>query len=370
MVGLVWSLIGVNPSDPPALVSSPVVRYSRPSSSNSMSPPTWQQMPRSTSTRRICCSDSRVPNPNRGPEGTGRHIVARQAANYGWPFCMSSRLPYRDWDFATQTPGEFFDCANGPVNDSYRNTGLTQTPPVTDPDIWYTYNAVTPCPEAYVTSPAQPCPFLFPELVTGGVGPHSTALYEFSAALPSEVKFPEYYDGTVVWGAFTRDYIREFRWDSQGEILKINPMLNSEAAFGRWDNPMDSEFGPDGCLYMLDYGDGFFRANPDAQLSKVCYIRGTRSPVAVMSATPSSGSAPLTVQFSSEGSHDPDPGDSITLAWDFQNDGIVDSVDPNPTFTYTANGTYVATLTVTDSTRATTSCPGSSWSRRRPRIST
>ena len=134
---------------------------------------------------------------------------------------------------------------------------------------------------------------------------------------------------------------------------KINPLLNQDSLFGRWDNPMDSEFGPDGCLYMLDYGDGFFRANPDAQLSKVCYVRGTRSPVAVMSATPSSGPAPLTVQFSSLGSHDPDPGDTITFAWDFQNDGVVDSIEANPVFTYTANGTYVATLTVTDSTGKT-----------------
>jgi hypothetical protein len=116
---------------------------------------------------------------------------------------------------------------------------------------------------------------------------------------------------------------------------------------------MDSEFGSEGCLYMLDYGDGFFRANPDAQLSKVCYVRGTRAPIAVMSATPSSGAAPLTVNFSSEGSYDPDPGDSITFAWDFQNDGVVDSVDPNPTFTYTTPGTYVATLMVTDSTGKT-----------------
>ena len=73
---------------------------------------------------------------------------------------------------------------------------------------------------------------------------------------------------------------------------------------------MDSEFGPDGSLYLLEYGDGFFRANPDAQLSVIRYVKGTRSPVAVMTATPTSGPAPLTVQFSSAGSHDPDPGES------------------------------------------------------------
>ena len=129
--------------------------------------------------------DSRVPNPLRGPEGTGRIIVADEAANYGWPFCMHPGCPTIDWDFATATSGEFFDCAGGPVNDSYRNTGLTELPPVTDPLIWYTYNPVTPCPEAYVTDPPWACPFLFPELATGGVGPHSTALYDYNAASTS-----------------------------------------------------------------------------------------------------------------------------------------------------------------------------------------
>ena len=47
-------------------------------------------------------------------------------------------------------------------------------------------------------------------------------------------------------------------------------------------------------------------------------------------------------------SRDPDEGDSIRFAWDFDNDGTVDSIDPAPTHTYTANGVYTARLTVTD----------------------
>ena len=35
-------------------------------------------------------------------------------------------------------------------------------------------------------------------------------------------------------------------------------------------------------------------------------------------------------------------------AWDFQNDGIVDSTAPNPSFTYTTPNTYTAKLTVTN----------------------
>ncbi len=113
---------------------------------------------------------------------------------------------------------------------------------------------------------------------------------------------------------------------------------------------MDMRWGPDGNFYLLSYGDGFFRANPDARLVKFSYVKGTRAPIAVVSATPTSGQAPLTVNFSSAGTRDPDPGDSISYAWDFNNDGTVDSTEPNPTFTYTANGVFTAKLTVLDST--------------------
>jgi PKD repeat protein len=61
----------------------------------------------------------------------------------------------------------------------------------------------------------------------------------------------------------------------------------------------------------------------------------------------------LTVSFSSAGSYDADPGESISYAWDFSNDGTVDSADPNPSYTYTSNGVYTAKLTVTDSSGKT-----------------
>ena len=35
---------------------------------------------------------------------------------------------------------------------------------------------------------------------------------------------------------------------------------------------MDMEFGPDGALYVLEYGDGYFAENPDAQLSRIDFV--------------------------------------------------------------------------------------------------
>ncbi len=73
-------------------------------------------------------------------------------------------------------------------------------------------------------------------------------------------------------------------------------------------------------------------------------------PVAAASATPTSGTAPLTVAFSSDGSSDSD-GSITSYAWDF-GDGT-NSNEANPSYTYNSAGTYTATLTVTDDDGAT-----------------
>ena len=116
------------------------------------------------------------------------------------------------------------------------------------------------------------------------------------------------------------------------------------------DNPMDMEFGPDGALYVLEYGDGYFAENPDAQLSRIDYIGegGNRSPVPAIEAEPTAGKAPLTVAFSSDGTTDPDGDTKLKYAWDFDGDGKVDSRKADGSYTYTEDGSYRATLTVTD----------------------
>ena len=68
-------------------------------------------------------------------------------------------------------------------------------------------------------------------------------------------------------------------------------------------------------------------------------------PTAVASANPTSGTAPLAVNFSSAGSSDSD-GSIAAYAWNFGDGGT--STSANPSHTYTTAGNYSATLTVTD----------------------
>jgi PKD repeat protein len=64
--------------------------------------------------------------------------------------------------------------------------------------------------------------------------------------------------------------------------------------------------------------------------------------------TPTRGASPLTVQFTSFAVSG-NPGGILAYAWDFENDGIVDSGLPNPQFTYVNCGSYTVTLTIFDS---------------------
>ena len=67
-------------------------------------------------------------------------------------------------------------------------------------------------------------------------------------------------------------------------------------------------------------------------------------PVADFRADKQSGKAPLTVKFT-----DTSKGDAIKeWSWDFNNDGVVDSTEKNPAYTYSAAGRYAVKLVVTN----------------------
>ena len=73
-----------------------------------------------------------------------------------------------------------------------------------------------------------------------------------------------------------------------------------------------------------------------------------QAPLALFTATPTSGEAPLTVSFDASGSSDPD-GTIAQYQWDFDNDGTPDATGVKAIHTYTKPGIYTAVLTVTDS---------------------
>ncbi|GGD74282.1 hypothetical protein GCM10011412_09920 [Maribacter cobaltidurans] len=81
----------------------------------------------------------------------------------------------------------------------------------------------------------------------------------------------------------------------------------------------------------------------------ITVTQGNEAPVAVISSDVSTGTAPLTVQFT--GSDSTDDVGIESYEWDF-GDGNGTSTDINPTYTFDSEGTYEVTLIVTDAAGA------------------
>ncbi|MFB7530240.1 ThuA domain-containing protein [Streptomyces sp. NPDC056178] len=270
--------------------------------------------------------DAGAADPKRGPSGQVEFARVTEPGNFGWPFCTGNNDAYVDYDFATKTSGASFDC-NAPKNTSPHNTGLVDLPPAQPAWIPYDGGSV-------------------PEFGTGSESPMGGPVYHYDADLDSPVKFPEAYDGQFFAGEFGRRWIKAIKHDADGTVRSINPVP--------WTGTqvMDMAFGPDGALYVLDYGTSWFGGDENSGLYRIENATGGRSPNAVASSDKTSGTAPLKVKFFSEGTVDPD-GDPLTYAWNFGDGGT--STAANPTYTYKKNGTYTATVTAKDPTGRTAS---------------
>ncbi|MGW9419649.1 ThuA domain-containing protein [Cellulosimicrobium funkei] len=280
--------------------------------------------------------DNGSDNPaNRGPAGIAEWNLIKEPGFFGWPLCMGNNEPFRDVDYRTSpvTVGDFFDC-DAPVNDSVKNTGLTELPAAQPADLWYGYQRSS-----------------VPGVITagGGLAPMGGPFYEYDPELDSDTKFPSSYDGKAFFYEWARNkmYTIDLKDPEAApgvtDVEKVNPFLPQEQFLA----PIDSKFGPDGAMYVLDWGGGFGRDNPNSGLHRIDYLSGSRSPVSKPVATPDSGIAPLEVSFDGTGSTDPE-GEALTYAWDFDGDGTTDSTSAAPSHTYTENGVYDARLTVTD----------------------
>ncbi|SEN76531.1 cytochrome c [Mucilaginibacter gossypiicola] len=288
----------------------------------------------------------------RGPRGYDEFNQARKAGNFGWPYFVGNNFAYSHWDFVNAKPGPNFD-PKAPVNNSPNNTGLNVLPPAMPAMIWYPYAASDE----------------FPELGMGGRCAIGGDFYEFDKSVKNPNKFPEYYDGTLFVADWMRNWVIDLRFDENENYLRNEAFMPANGDFRR---PIDMQFGPDGALYMLEYGSVYGAQNEDARLVKIEYNTGNRAPIAKASISDTAafnkfnkmkfltsevkefpakkeiaGQAPLKVSFSSQNSKDLDDDDKITYQWLF--DGkTVGAATPSASYTFTKPGVYRTILKVTD----------------------
>ncbi|MEZ0541879.1 PQQ-dependent sugar dehydrogenase [Fibrella arboris] len=262
-----------------------------------------------------------------GPRGYDEFNQAKKAGNYGWPYFVGDSKPYYQYDFASKEVGALFDL-KAPVNKSPNNTGLKTLPPTQKAMVWYPYDKSNE----------------FAQLGVGGRCAMGGPVYHYDAALKSNTKLPAYYDKALFMYDWMRNWVFAVRLDKDQNYQSMEAFMPAAGDFRR---PVDMEIGPDGSIYMLEYGSVYGIDNEDARLVRVDFNAGNRPPVAQVTAADTIGLAPLTVAFKGDKSRDFDSGDQVRYAWRFEG-GKVASTEVNPTYTFRKNGIYTAILTVTD----------------------
>jgi glucose/arabinose dehydrogenase/chitodextrinase len=179
--------------------------------------------------------------------------------------------------------------------------------------------------------------------ITGGFVYHGT-------------QYPSSYRGAYFFADYTQNWIKYLTLDAGGSVTGV---FNFEPANGAPDGPYGDIVylteGPDGALYYVDLGysdiGGSFGVS---KIRRIRYVQSNQPPIAVVSADKTAGPVPLTVNFSSVGSSDPE-GQPLTYSWTFGDGGT--STAANPSHTYTQAGQYTARLSLSDGTNTTLSTP-------------
>jgi len=262
-----------------------------------------------------------------GPRGYDEINQARKAGNFGYPYFVGDNYPYRNYDYATGKVGEPFD-PNHVVNTSRNNTGLTDLPNAQPAFIWYPYAA----------SPQ------FPELGSGGrtamAGPVYHAEYYKGTG-----KLPSYFNNKLFIYDFIRNWIKVVTMDDAGNLVSIEPFMNKT----KFNSMIDMEMGPDGKLYILEYGnsDGWFKKNKDSGIARIDYNAGNRAPeITDITVDKSYGAVPLKVTLKVKAT-DPE-NDKMTYTWSFGNGIRKVTTTPWVSYTYPKAGNFKASVRVRD----------------------
>ncbi|WP_413452494.1 ThuA domain-containing protein [Georgenia phoenicis] len=296
--------------------------------------------------------DAFSPSPELGPAKYEHATIITSAGNQGWPYCMGDRQPYRDRsneDASVLT--DWYDCDNL-QNTSPRNTGLVDIPDARDNMIWYSPGGggpVFPRDENGIPSYEEDeVTYTQPYLRGGGQAVMSGPTYRLSQVDEgSDIAWPEYWEGKWLIGDQSNSNNRvAITADPEGVDEAAPPafaedlrhIIRAGGGGDQLQSWMDAEFGPDGALYLLDYGSGFFTLHENQKLIRIAYTGGPATPAPTATAA-SVQSDPLTVQFTGSRSG------GVSWHWDF-GDGTT-STEADPRHTYDRIDDYTATLTVT-----------------------
>jgi cytochrome c len=279
--------------------------------------------------------DANNDDSTRGPRGYDEINQAKKPGNFGYPMFVGNNYPYRSYNYETGVSGPYYDPAH-PVNNSRNNTGMKDLPPAQPAFIWY----------PYAKSPD------FPSVGSGGRNAMAGPVFH-NEFYPKETRFPDYYNNKLFIYDWVRGWIKAVTFDKDNNFSKMEPFMPNT----KFNAVIDMEMGPDGRIYVLEYGHGWFSKNADAGLARIDYNGGNRPPVAQIHVNKMSGGLPFTVKLTAKGSYDPD-GDSLTYVWYLGNGSKKETKTPETDVTYTTGGEYAVSVEVLDGKGGSTHSEG------------
>jgi cytochrome c len=289
-------------------------------------------------------NDAGDDNAQRGPRGYDLVNQVRKPSFFGWPYFRGNNYAYAHYDFATKVVGPKWDSAH-PVNNSPNNTGIHDLPPAQPAWIYYPYAASKE----------------FPELGKGGRTACGGPVFHWQPEFEKTNGLPKHFDNCLLIYDWQRPFIKWVRLDAQSNRIGIEEFTHAIACVEEKQaapagavavrRPVDMAFGPDGCLYLFDYG-ATWGVNKDSKLLRISYQAGNLAPVAVAGAKNATGREPLIVDLSADGSKDFE-NDPVTYEWRLQPGDKVLAKSATAKVTIAEPGNYHAELRVTDDKGAT-----------------
>ncbi len=262
----------------------------------------------------------------RGPRGYDEVNQARKAGYFGWPLFVGNNFPYHQYNYETGESGPAFDPLK-PINDSRNNTGLRELPPVSPAFIWYPYGPSS----------------AFPQVGSGSRNAMAGPVY-YTDLYPKETRLPDYYNGKLIIYEWIRGWIKAVTLLPNGDFDKMEPF----APGIKLNSLIDMEVGPDGKLYLLEYGSGWYTKNADAGLARIDYVSGNRAPrVTAFNLDKTTGVLPFSIKAYVE-ANDPEK-DKITYTWNLGDGQTKETATPELEYTYTSPGDYQIFVEVKDS---------------------
>jgi len=261
----------------------------------------------------------------RGPRGYDLVNQVRHSANFGWPYFRGNNYAYAAYNFDTKKAGAKFDPAH-PVNNSPNNTGRHDLPPAQPAWIYYPYGDSKE----------------FPELGKGGRCACAGPVFRWQPAYEKTGGLPKSFDNCLLIYDWQRPFIKWVRLDANENRVAFEDF----SKVLKYERPVDMVIGPDGALWLLEYGETW-GANKDSALRRISFQSGHLAPVAAAEAKNANGREPLTVELSAENSKSLE-GNPMSYVWKLEPEGKVIASTATAKVTIAQPGNYRAEVRVTD----------------------